>query len=134
MRVGWVAMLQNNPMHFNPTFSFYMKPSFQFREKPLKVSDINMNRRVGAIAALSLVLLAKDSFFTELAYGFEFLLVAPDQTIEGREWNHWTRTSFIASETTDRVRVMGATTNSSPEELAVVEAGHLYHYSTKTWK
>lgn len=78
-------MLQNNPMHFNPTFSCSMKPSFQFREKPLKVSDVNMNRRVGAIAALSLVLLAKDSFFTKLAYGFDFLLVAPDQTIEEAE-------------------------------------------------
>ncbi|KAM5558340.1 psbQ-like protein 3, chloroplastic [Rosa sericea] len=79
------AILQNNLMHFNPTFSCCLKPSFQFREMRLKDFDININRRRGAIAALSLVLLAKDSISTKLAYGFDFQLVAPDQTIEEAE-------------------------------------------------
>ncbi|KAK9950657.1 hypothetical protein M0R45_006134 [Rubus argutus] len=79
------GILQNSLKHFNPTFSCHLKPSFQFREKPLKDFDISIKRRIGAIAALSVVLLAKDSVFIKLANGFDFQFVAPDQTIEEAE-------------------------------------------------
>lgn len=79
------GILQNSLRHFNPTFSCRLKPSFQFREKPLKDFDSSIKRRIGGIAALSVVLLAKDSVFIKLANGFDFQFVAPDQTIEEAE-------------------------------------------------
>ncbi|CAB4271920.1 unnamed protein product [Prunus armeniaca] len=75
-----------NPPLFNPTFSCCLKPSVQFREKPLKDFEFNIKRRIGAIAAVSWALMAaKEAIFVEAANGFDLQLVAPGQTIEEAE-------------------------------------------------
>lgn len=80
------AIVQPKNPHFNPTFSCCLKPSFQFREKPLKDFEFNIKRRIGAIAAVSWALMAaKEAIFVEAANGFDLQLVAPGQTIEEAE-------------------------------------------------
>ncbi|XP_050379993.1 psbQ-like protein 3, chloroplastic [Argentina anserina] len=76
------VMLQNNLRHYNPTFSCCRKPSYQFRQKPLKGYDITVNRRVGALAALSLTIEEAESGII----GHAQALLQVKHLIESESW------------------------------------------------
>ncbi|KAJ0099875.1 hypothetical protein Patl1_21239 [Pistacia atlantica] len=75
-----------NVTYITPTFTCYQKPTFDSRGMSQKVVQSNISRRIGLIAAMASALLARDAIFREdVANGFDFRLVAPDQTVEQAE-------------------------------------------------
>ncbi|CAN6569941.1 unnamed protein product [Malus baccata var. baccata] len=92
------------------------------REKPQPVKGFEFHvkrRRIGARSWAAL--LAKETLFTEAASGFDLQLIMPDQTLAEGGRNQRARTSFVGSEGSDGVGVMERITDSSKEELVVVE-------------
>ena len=78
--------VQSSPLYLSPTFICHLKPSFLLRENPEKVPKSNFTRRIGAIATMAKVLLAREAIFNvKIANGFDFKMVAPGQTLEEAE-------------------------------------------------
>ncbi|KAF7831182.1 PsbQ-like protein 3, chloroplastic [Senna tora] len=76
-------ILQSTSTHLFPTFTCCVKPSFQSRKMNQKVFKLSISRRMGLLAAVTSMLLAREGIFnTEVANGFDFGFVAPDQTTE----------------------------------------------------
>ena len=83
-RVPWLG--QPNLPFLSPTFTCHLKPSFLSREIPEKVPKSIFTRRIGAIATMANVLLAREAVFgAKIANGFDFKMVSPDQTLEEAE-------------------------------------------------
>ncbi|XP_034701202.1 psbQ-like protein 3, chloroplastic [Vitis riparia] len=78
--------VQSSPPYLSPTFICHLKPSFLLRENPEKVPKSNFTRRIGAIATMAKVLLAREAIFNvKIANGFDLKMVAPGQTLEEAE-------------------------------------------------
>uniref|UniRef100_A0A0F7GX11 PQL-like protein n=1 Tax=Melianthus villosus TaxID=377280 RepID=A0A0F7GX11_9ROSI len=73
---------QPNLLYFSPTFICSRKPSLKSYEMPLKLPKSSIGRRT---VMTSLIFGAEAFFSKEFASGFDFTLVAPDQTIEEAE-------------------------------------------------
>uniref|UniRef100_A0A0F7GXW0 PQL-like protein n=1 Tax=Monsonia marlothii TaxID=163685 RepID=A0A0F7GXW0_9ROSI len=72
--------------HISTTIISHLKPSLESHEMTRILLHSKCSRRVGAIATMSSILLLGDSIFNkECANGFDFRLVAPDQTVEEAE-------------------------------------------------
>lgn len=89
-------ILQSNSIYLYPTFTCWLaknktftccvKPSFQSRKMDQKVSKLSISRRVGLLTMATSIVLAREGIFnTEIANGFDFGFVAPDQTVEEAE-------------------------------------------------
>lgn len=73
-------------LYISPTFTCHIKASSLLREIPERVPNSIFTRRIGAIATIANVLLAKEAIFdVKFANGFDFKMVAPDQTLEEAE-------------------------------------------------
>ncbi|KAK9267004.1 hypothetical protein L1049_021398 [Liquidambar formosana] len=80
------SVLHPNLQYFSPSFTCYLKRSFKSREASQKGLQSNLSRRIGAIAAMASVLLAREVIFSEeIANGLDFRMTTPDQTVEEAE-------------------------------------------------
>lgn len=77
---------QNVPYN-SPAFTCYLKPNIQSKEMPRKVIQSKISRRIGAIAAVASIVLAKEAMLSQdIASGLEFKMATPDErTVEEAE-------------------------------------------------
>lgn len=73
-------ILQPHLTHLFPTFTCYVKPSFQHLQQ--KELSPKISRRRGLAAITSLISGGEGILRTQIANAFEFKFVAPDMTIE----------------------------------------------------
>ncbi|KAM2540068.1 hypothetical protein TB2_025293 [Malus domestica] len=114
--------LHPNPLPIIPQSRHFSLSISTPREKPQPVKGFEFHvkrRRIGARSWAAL--LAKEILFTEAASGFDLQLIMPDQTLAEGGRNQRARTSFVGSEGSDGVGVVERITDSSKEELVVVE-------------
>ncbi|KAJ7964380.1 Oxygen-evolving enhancer protein 3-2, chloroplastic [Quillaja saponaria] len=76
-------IVQSNLTQITPNFTCCVKPPSQSRKMHEKVFLSNVSRRIMMVASMTSVLLAGEAIFNnQVANGFDFRFVAPDQTIE----------------------------------------------------
>lgn len=72
-----------------PTFLCCLKPSLQTKEKtlsPPKILQTSISRRIGSIAAVASILLAREAILKpEIAFGADWKILASEQTVEEAE-------------------------------------------------
>uniref|UniRef100_A0A6N2MAI7 PsbQ-like protein 3, chloroplastic n=1 Tax=Salix viminalis TaxID=40686 RepID=A0A6N2MAI7_SALVM len=75
-----LVSIQNVP-HNSPIFTCCLKPTFQSKgSMPHKVMGSDISRRIGAIAAVTAIVLVKEAMFSQdIANGQEFRFATPDQ-------------------------------------------------------
>uniref|UniRef100_A0A0F7CYI1 PQL-like protein n=1 Tax=California macrophylla TaxID=337344 RepID=A0A0F7CYI1_9ROSI len=79
-------VLRTSLPHISATVISHLKHSSESREVAMNLHYSKLSRRIGAIATMTSVLLAGDAVFNKkIANGFDFGIVAPDQTIEQAE-------------------------------------------------
>ncbi|KAJ4826707.1 hypothetical protein Tsubulata_023396 [Turnera subulata] len=73
--------------YYPPTFTCCLKPAFESKNMPQNLlQSTNISRRVGAIASLASLILARESIYSrDAANAFDFRMTTPDQTIEEAE-------------------------------------------------
>uniref|UniRef100_A0A0F7GYJ6 PQL-like protein n=1 Tax=Monsonia emarginata TaxID=28966 RepID=A0A0F7GYJ6_9ROSI len=83
---GRSLVLHASIPRISTTIFSHLKPSLESCKMTRVLIDSKFGRRIGTITSMSSILLVGDSIFNkECANGFDFSLVAPDQTVEEAE-------------------------------------------------